>query len=580
MRSSMKSNDRTNGLKRIGRIATVIGAFLLCPDRLLAAPVAPFGAGQILQQVQPNLPAPKAAPPVTIHNTVPTHSAPSGGLAILVTGFRITGNTLFKTARLHALVKDGEGKTLTFAGIQNYVGRITDFYKKQGYPLTRAILPKQTLEKGVVTILVIEARYGKIRLHNDSRVSEGLLDSTLSDLSPGQPIEGGSLDGDLSLMTDIPGTQVISTLSPGERIGSADLDVDVLSAPMVSGNLSVDDYGDPYTGSFRLNGIGVINNLLHHGDTLTVSATTSFGGFEYGRVAYEVLVDGKGTKIGVGYSAMDYRLGGGVSPIGYNPNANNLLALGASGYAQTISGWITQPLIRRTDGNLTLRLGYDHYAVSDTFDQATGAANDRTLDMATATLTGDRKDGAFGGGSTDGSLSYAPYYLTLAAGYSPANDPYAATTPGFRSVWRGLLERTQSLPGAGNSFFVSGNGQIATGALDEVQQYVMGGPGSVRGYSTAVLFGNQGYTATAELRHTWNWDSLPGTFQSSLFFDAGGVTYATSFLTLMGPGVGEVWAAPYGWLTRFELSVPVGGVPQVVGATSPVQAWFQVEKSF
>ncbi|MHB8423437.1 MAG: hypothetical protein ACYDAM_11875, partial [Leptospirales bacterium] len=64
-----------------------------------SAPVAPFGAGQILQQVQPNLPAPKAAPPVTIHNTVPTHSAPSGGLAILVTGFRITGNTLFKTAR-------------------------------------------------------------------------------------------------------------------------------------------------------------------------------------------------------------------------------------------------------------------------------------------------------------------------------------------------------------------------------------------------------------------------------------------------------------------------------------------------
>ncbi|MHB8423189.1 MAG: hypothetical protein ACYDAM_10575, partial [Leptospirales bacterium] len=99
MRSSMKSNDRTNGLKRIGRIATVIGAFLLCPDRLLAAPVTPFGAGQILQQVQPNLPVPKAAPPVTIHNTVPTHSAPSGGLAILVTGFRITGNTLFKTAR-------------------------------------------------------------------------------------------------------------------------------------------------------------------------------------------------------------------------------------------------------------------------------------------------------------------------------------------------------------------------------------------------------------------------------------------------------------------------------------------------
>jgi hemolysin activation/secretion protein len=567
-------------MERIWSASVLIGAVLLCPNILVAAPVAPFGAGQILQQVQPNLPAPKPAPPITIHNALPATPAPSGGLSIHVTKFRITGNTRIKTSELHDLVKDGEGKTLTFAGIQSYANRITAFYKKQGFPLTRATLPKQTIEQGVVTILVIEARYGKIRLHNDSRVSKGLLGSSLSNLAPGAVIEEDSLDRDLNLLADIPGIHVISTLSPGESFGTADLDVDVLSAPMVSGNLSVDDYGDPYTGSFRMGGTGAVNNLFHHGDTLTINATTSFGGFEYGRVAYESIVNGGGTKIGAGYSAMDYRLGGGVSPIGYSPNANVILTLGASGYAQTISGWVTQPLIRRTKGDLTLRLGYDHYVVSDTFDQATGADNFRNLDVATVTLNGDRKDKVFGGGLTDGSLSYMPYYLTLGSGSTSANDPFAPTTPGFRSVWRGRLERTQSLPGPGNSFYVSGNGQFATGALDPVEQYVLGGPGSVRGYATAVLFGDQGYTATAELRHLWTWTTLPGTFQSSLFFDAGGVTYATSFLNLMGPGVGESWGAPHGWLTKFEISVPVGASPQVVGATSPVEAWFQVVKIF
>lgn len=569
------------GLRWTARILFALGALLPAPagGLVFSAPLAPFGSGQILQQVQPLLPPPPQIPlPPLPHKKGPGKNR-SGTIRVRVTRFRIVGNSTFPAPVLQTLLRDLEGHRLSFRQISEAAARITTWYRVHGYPLSRAVLPKQTIDHGVVTIRVIESRVGKVRLHNASRVRNSLLAATLSGVPEGKILSSSALESDLLLLSDIPGTHVVSTLSPGTVTGTTDLDVDVLDAPMVSGTLSVDDYGDPYTGSLRQNGTGNVNNLLHAGDLLTIDATTAYSGFNYGHLSYDALIDGAGTRIGAGYSALDYRLGGGVSLIGYNPNANTILSLGANGYAQTISGWITQPLLRSPDRNVSLRLSYDRYILSDTYSQTTGAANNRSLDVFSATLTGDETDAVLGGGRVNATISYAPYTLTLGAG-NQANNPYASSTPGFRSVWRALLSRTQTLPGNNNALFLSGNGQSATGTLDPSMQYVLGGPQSVRSYSTAVLFGDEGYTATADLQHTWSWTALPGSFQSSLFFDAGGVTYGNTFLTLTGPGAGEAWQAPYGWFSKIELSTPVGSIPSVVGSTSPVQVWFEAVKSF
>lgn len=548
---------------------------------MAAVPIEPFGAGQLLQQERPNISQPVESPLPSLEKSSESGKILiPGNFKIRLSHIEIEGNHLFKTARLHRLVSRYEGHRVSFGEIKQMVSKITDFYRDHGYVLSRAILPKQTIRNGVLIIHVIEAKYGRVRLFNESRVSDRLLSSTLSDMSTGPVVNGNNLDRDMLLLSDIPGTHVSSSLSPGKTPGTTNLDISVLPSAMFSGNVSVDDYGDTYTGSLRLNGTGAVSNLFHHGDVLTVNGTTSFGGFAYGRVSYESVLNGYGSKLGMAYSGMDYRLGKGYSPIGYNANANSLSALGASGYAQTMSGWFFQPIIRRSEGDLSVRLGYDHDIVSDTFNQGSGAGNNRSLDVGSITLTGKRKDGILGGGVSDGNISYVPYYLSMGEGASPLTDPYSISTPGFRSVWRGMLERTQHLPGSENSLFLTGSGQIATGALDPVQQFVLGGPGSVRGYATAVLFGNEGYDATAEIRHLWKTSLLPGIFQNSAFFDAGGATYGTGFLNLMGPGIGETWSGPSGWLIKIDLSMPVGPIPSVVGSTSPVQAWFNIMKMF
>jgi hemolysin activation/secretion protein len=134
-----------------------------------AAPVIP-GAGDILKQNQPVMPP---APSST--GTGLTIEAQGGAklpssAPFLVQTIRIAGNTQFDTSTLHALVADVEGKTLTLGELGKVVARITDFYHSHGYPLARAIIPAQGIQDGVVDIEVIEARYGKIRLDNSSRV--------------------------------------------------------------------------------------------------------------------------------------------------------------------------------------------------------------------------------------------------------------------------------------------------------------------------------------------------------------------------------------------------------------------------
>ena len=113
----------------------------------------------MLEQVQPaTLPPPAppgtglvidSGPGVTLPNTEP----------FLVQSIRIAGNTLFDTPTLHALVAEAEGQSLTLLQLQERVARLTRYYRDRGYPLSRAIIPQQTIDSGSVLIEIIEARY-------------------------------------------------------------------------------------------------------------------------------------------------------------------------------------------------------------------------------------------------------------------------------------------------------------------------------------------------------------------------------------------------------------------------------------
>ena len=552
-------------------LALLIGVCPVLPALAAAPPPLP-NAGTILQQAQPTPPP----TPASSNNGLSIEQASPGTLPpsapFLVSKIDITGNTRIETAPLHALVASAEGQRLTLPELAALTARITDYYHAHGYPLARAILPVQTMHEGVVGIEVIEARYGKVSVNNQSGVRSGLLESTLDDLKSGTVVSQGQLDRSLLLLSDIPGLLLNAALKPGTEVGSSDLQVEARSSAPFIGSATVDDSGDRYSGRARVGANVDLLEPLHQGDVLGLSVLSSGSGMNYGRLSYDALLDGEGTRVGAGYSALHYRLSGDLSD------------LDAHGNAQDANVFLKQPLVRGRDLNLYAQIQYDHLKLND--DIGVGDIETRRhLDNVTASLTGDLHDGMLAGAVTTWAASGTYGRVGFDNAQAEADDLAAADTQGSFSKWNLSLARLQGL-GANDALYLELGGQWTHGNLDASQQMVLGGPTSVRAYDVSAISGDTGWQLTTELRHTYprRWH---GQWQTVAFVDDAHLTINKTVFapgpntaSLNGAGIGLNWAGPEQWTAGVAVAAPIGSRPELLGSTNSVRAWAQISKGF
>jgi len=561
-------------------IKSLLAAMLvLAPLSALAVnPVAP-GSGNMLQQIQPvKPPEPSpAGPKLNIERQDTGKLPPSAPFA--VKSIQITGNEKIDTKTLHDLVADTEGKSITLPQLGELAARINDYYHSHGYPLARAFIPAQTIATGVVRIEVMEAKYGKVQLDNQSGVDDSLLNESLSPLQAGQTIGQSGLDHAMLLLSDIPGVAANSTLKAGNTVGTSDLLVNASSAQAVTGNVVVDDYGNRYTG--RPRGGATVNwiNPLHHGDVLSLSGLTSGSGVNYGRLSYESLINGHGTRLGAAYSALDYELSG------------SLEALKAHGTAQVGSAWARHPLIRSRDLNLYGQVQYDRMELRDRIDTS-DIKTYRHTDTGTVSLSGDARDALLTGGVNTWNLGWTGGHVGFDNPDAQAADAATVKTQGMFSKWNVNLSRLQSLTGQ-DGLYLAFAGQWAQDNLDSSKKMIVGGPYTVRGYDMGAMSGDTGYIGTAEIRHDLG-SGWFGQFQAVGFIDSAQVTVnqnpwsgGTNRATLSGAGGGINWLGPkLHWVGASRLSArafvatPVGPVPELVGKTDEVRAWLEMGMGF
>jgi hemolysin activation/secretion protein len=541
---------------------------LALPCCLVQAAALPE-SGQLLQQVQPPAAAPAPSNP-GLKVEQPEAAPLRAGAAFAVRRIIIEGNTLLTSSQLHALVASAEGSSLTLADLDALAQRITQAYQQAGFELSRAYVPAQTVADGVVRIKVIEARYGKIDLTNSSSVSDRPLTSTLAALRPGQVITQGPLDRTLLLLNDIPGVVVNSTLRPGARPGTSDLLVHASPGAPYAGSASLDNNGSAYTGRARLSANLALNSPLHLGDTLTVSALTSGDDLKYGRADAQFLLGGAGTRFGLAVSDLGYHLNPALNP------------LGANGTAEVSSVDLTQPLIRSLGADLSLRAEFDHKKLHDDID-ASSTFNDRDINVWTATLNGDQRDAW---GHTQYSATLALGRLRFANATAQADDARTADTAGSYSRLALALTRLQQF-GTADALNVALSGQAATTNLDSSEQFMLGGPASVRAYDSGAASGSQGVLLQTEWRHLLP-QQWQGAWQSMAFVDSGHVqVYRTAFTgsgvndaTLTGAGVGLSWSGPQGWSANATLAARIGASPALVGPSARCRFWMLLQKAF
>lgn len=556
-------------IKRV--IKPFLAALLVAFSGQAAAQTFVPGAGTLLQQIQLVTPP---APSSTGTGTGLTIERGDGAelpssAPFLVKTLQITGNTLFDTPTLHALVADAEGKNLTLSQVGELAARITDYYQSRGYPLARAIIPAQTIAAGMVRIEVIEARYGQISLDNRSRVSDPLLQATLSPLQGGQVIGQTGLDRTLLLLSDIPGVLVAATLKPGEAVGTSNLLVNTTPSPAVTGNVMLDNYGNRFTGRARIGGTVNVINPLQHGDVLSVTGLNSGSGLSYGRITYESLLNGQGTRIGGSYAALRYALG------------EPLASLNAHGTAQLGNLWAKHPLVRSRDVNLYGQIQYDSKQLRDRVD-TTAIRTDRHLDNLTLSLAGDAlRPGSINSwnlGWTSGRVGFDDSAAQL------ANAATARTQGGFSKL-NANFTSLHSLSSK-NALYLAFSGQWANTNLDPAEKMIAGGPSSVRAYDVGVLSGDTGYLGTAELRHDLG-TGWGGQWQAVAFMDSAHVTVnknvwvaGTNSATLSGTGLGLNWAGSNQWRAKTQIATRMGSTPTLVASSASTRAWVELSKGF
>jgi hemolysin activation/secretion protein len=537
-----------------------------------AEPQVTPDSGTLLQQLKPALP-PAPASPVT---GLTVERATGGSLpateAFTVTRITLTGNSRFDSATLHALIASAEGQSLTLSQLGQVADRITDYYHAHHYPLARAIIPAQSIKDGAVVIQVLEARYGKVALENQSRVTDSLLAATLAPLKVGEVIEQTEMDHVLLLLSDIPKIEVHAVIKPGEAVGTSDLDVTTLPGPRWSGIASIDDYGNKYTGRTRGGATVSLIDPFDHGDFLSLAGLSSGEDLNYGRLSYESTVNGLGTRAGGAFSALHYKLGDGLQD------------LGGHGTAQVASLWAKQPLIRSQSVDLYAQVQYDRLTLHDDLD-TNALKTDRHLDNGTASLTGDARDGFIAGAVSTGNLSLTYGQVDFDNAAAQVADGATARTQGNFSKWNLNLARLQKFSPA-DGLYVSFAAQWTRDNLDSSQKMIAGGPYTVRAYDLGVLSGDTGELGTVEYQRDLG-TAWQGQWQASAFIDSEHITVneapwvaGPNGATLSGAGVGLAWSGPHQWSAKTSVATRIGATPSLITDPSSVRFWLELNRAF
>jgi hemolysin activation/secretion protein len=537
-----------------------------------AGPIVP-SAGSILLQMQPASPA--------VGETLDTRlSAPktqdtliSFEIPFRVTTIKITGNTLISTVELHALVQDVEGQDLTLAAITKVVSRITDLYQRQGFVLTRAVVPSQTMVSGVLSVQVIEARYDAVVLKNQTQLSDELLLSALHPLISGQVIQQASLDQALLLISDIPGVVVNATLKPGSYLGATDLEVTATATRKgVSGSSGVDNYGNIYVGRTRVNqSLRLINPFIQQtGEALDIYGLSSGSGLNYGRFAYEAILSGAATRVGGAYSSLRYKLGGPVA------------ASNSYGDAQVGQLWTKRSLLRSYNANVSAQLQYDKTQLRD--HSGVDVDNNRHTDKTITSLSGDAHDMLWLDATNNWNLSLTNGVVTF--DNTAAQLANAGHSEGRFSKVNGSLSRLQKL-NSSDSLHAVMTFQWASRNLDPSEKIAVGGANNVRAADSSALSGDLGALVNLEYRHSLG--SIWGGFlQLSGFIDSAVVRLNQTPLSahensvqVNGAGFGVAWSAPQQFFVKAQLA-KVLGTPSVslAGVTSSVRGWLEIAHAF
>ncbi|MBH8579801.1 ShlB/FhaC/HecB family hemolysin secretion/activation protein [Halomonas pacifica] len=490
----------------------LLGGLLTGPETWAQTPP---DAGQILQQSQPETIAPRSPSVILELGGDPLIEEQAGGQRITLSEVSFEGNTRFSDELLREAIHGLLNESLDLAGLRHLANQVSRYYRERGYLFARVFLPAQSLDDGVLTLRVLEGRYGQVEATSDDAELANAARSYLAPLATGRLIESAPLERQLLLLGDLPGLAVTPIMRPGAEVGQGDLDVQVHDTERLAVELGADNHGSRFSGEYRARARLTAHRVLSVGDELNLSALYTNEATWLGNVSYSRPLTANGLRGEVGYAHTDYILGRGFE--------------GYTGAAAVYSATLSYPLLRSQRTNVSLSARYQYKDLDDDIDFAgyRKATNSHSLPLG---VRFDARDSLGLGGITFGTLSVTPGTLEQSQTGMADND-YGFTKLNLN------IARVQSL-GHGLDLYGRLNAQWADrDALDGSESFYLGGPYGVRAFPSGEGSDSRGWLAQMELRYR-----VSEAFTPYLFYDLGhtpgGGLDSSDSRSLAGTGIG------------------------------------------
>jgi hemolysin activation/secretion protein len=445
--------------------------------------------------LQPGLPAPaRPAPPVF----PPPNGGASQETRVPVCGFRFVGNTVFRDQELMAAItkaydkqRIGLNQPLSFLELNQASQAISQLYIEKGYKTSGAYIPSQSIKGCEVEIRILEGRLGKVDVKvTKGRLKSGYVRSRVLRASGGV-LNLNRLTEELRLLQVNPLIRTLkANLSASSTPGLSDLEVTVISAPNLQSVAAMDNGRNPQVGSFR-RGVDLDDaNITGYGDSFSLTYRNSDGSNDL-QMSYQVPLNSSDLTLTLtNRNLYSWIIQEPLSQLNIN-----------SRYQQWFVG-LRQPLIRRVEQELALGLSLNKqnnkgFFLDDLPFPGRGVDPNGESRVSTLSFNQDwsqRSTGQVVAVRSEIGLGLDGFDTT-----TPAEFPYDPNSPDASFLfWRVDSQYVRQL--AANTLLVArGRSQIADGPLPSVEQFGLGGLGSVQGYQTNSLLTDSGLFASLEV---------------------------------------------------------------------------------
>lgn len=504
------------------------------------------------ERVLPSVPLPSAEERATLGSEA----------GLVVTELEFVGNTVIDAATLREAAAPYLGRPIDSADLERLRRALTAVYVDAGYVSSGARLPEQDVRDGRLRVEITEGQLAEIRIIGARHYRESVLRRRLA-RAEGPPVRVADLESALRILAQDPRiARLDARLEPGAEAGRARLFVAVEENDPARGGVAFDNYQSSSVGSYAGYADVAHENPLGFGDRLAGEVSVTEGLY---RIAgsYSIPLHASGTEFSFDarYSHAEI-----VEPA--------LDELDIGNESLSLSARLGQTLYRTPRDWLAAGLSFDVRQSRSTIFGDEGFSFSEGTDFGRSELRVVRFDTAWTRRLRSAALTLRSIAsggldalgATMHRGPIPSPVPdmpdrtlSSADLPeGAFFSWVGQLRYFHRFDATGIELDLAGDVQLADRPLLPLEQFVIGGPGSVRGYRTNQLAGDEGFSSGIEARlPLWRTDTGRTIVALAPFAEVGRVSFKgdrdePGKRTLSSLGAGLEWVPRPDLSLRFD----------------------------